>query len=301
MVSGGTPCVAVDGAPTCVAHFRAWEPPPSPKSGPYWHLWYQLDAAPPFGVRAISNPFRFAAHFGDVRDHVQGRLGLPRCLQAVEQTSELELARERFGGRDVGLGVKVGGDFTREGVKRKRRRCLRARRPYLLREHVHAAIRDLRGQGQLLQACRRTRCNQSRPTSARRGCRPRPACLGRARGIVVAPRVVRRPTWCTRCTRAYLCGPRGRRQRRRTRGAGRAARGAYHLSDAPGRRRRWRARSLSSSKATTAMPNVKRRSRRRRPQASPIACSRRFFRAAGVSSTSWPSRCTQMPPRRSSP
>ena len=90
-ISGGTPRVIVGGAPTCIAHYIEWvpwRPPPSPPGakpapkpsnahlGPYVHIWYALSPDPPYQVRRVSHPFRFAPFFNDRRDRVQYAAGL---------------------------------------------------------------------------------------------------------------------------------------------------------------------------------------------------------------------------------
>ena len=66
-ISAGTPCVSLAGAPTCMAH--VWVPQGTQRV--YLHLWYALSPEPPFAVRYVSQPFRFAAHFNDGRDNIQ--------------------------------------------------------------------------------------------------------------------------------------------------------------------------------------------------------------------------------------
>ena len=126
-VSGGTPCVTLNGAPTCMAHYRAFEPAPSrpmrtpavaPRPGPYMHMWYALNPAPPFQVMAVSRPFRFAALFGDDRDRVQyasglvgnadgSRLtvsfGVGDCLAAELRVSSADVLRLLTGDPDVSV------------------------------------------------------------------------------------------------------------------------------------------------------------------------------------------------------
>lgn len=71
-ISTGTPCVSLAGAPTCMAHL--WVLQDGHRI--YLHLWYALSPEPPFEVRRVSRPFRFAPHFKDPRDNIQYAAGL---------------------------------------------------------------------------------------------------------------------------------------------------------------------------------------------------------------------------------
>ena len=91
-LSGGTPCVTLAGVPTCMAHFKAAEPASAVKqagpkrAGPYMHLWYAISPEPPFEVRSVSHPFRFAPLFNDARDSVQFASGLAISADAARVT-----------------------------------------------------------------------------------------------------------------------------------------------------------------------------------------------------------------------
>ena len=91
-VSGGTPCVTLAGAPTCIAHYKVkkatppHKAPAATRSWLYMHLWYALSPEPPFQVRSVSQPFRFARYFNDRRDHVQYASGLLASADGTDLT-----------------------------------------------------------------------------------------------------------------------------------------------------------------------------------------------------------------------